>query len=441
MLLRNGSPRAAAPRVLGAALLAAAALAAFAAPGRTAGFALFEQGAAAIGRGGAYAAGADDPSALFYNPAALAGLDGSQLSVSPTLLFFDDSFAGAAPYPGFDVREETDRKAFPLPCVYASQRLQRRVTGAVGLFAPFGLETDWTNSADFSGRFVAWRSRIEQYDGAAALAAELSPRVRVGAALDLAFSKILLRRAVAAPLPGADFAPEVGTVQLESSHQSSVAGTFGIQVLPTDQIKVGATLRTGSSNDFQTPATFDYLAFTTGNAREDSTIAAQLPRNQDASVRIPFPMMLLAGIEARLSERLTAELDLNWTRWSTFDTVALVLSKNPERNVYAPEHWTDVTAVRLGLEYRLEPLRLRAGAYFDPTPQPAWAMSPLISDTNRLGFTVGAGYRAESGFRADAFALLVEFQNRSTDQANLNHLDGTYRPRAFIVGASAGWGR
>jgi long-chain fatty acid transport protein len=37
-----------------------------------AGFALFEQGAAALGRGGAFVAGVNDASANFFNPAGLA---------------------------------------------------------------------------------------------------------------------------------------------------------------------------------------------------------------------------------------------------------------------------------------------------------------------------------------------------------------------------------
>jgi long-chain fatty acid transport protein len=421
--------------------LLAIALAAIATSAHGAGFALFEQGAAAIGRGGACAAGVDDPSAVFFNPAALAGLPGTQLSISPSVILFDDSFAGVDPYPGYGVQEKTDLKAFPIPSVYASRSLVSGVTGALGVFAPFGLDTDWTNRSNFSGRFVAWRSRIEQIDAAAALGVEVTPKVRLGAALDLTFSKVLLRRAVAAPLPGSALAAEVGTVQMESSRQKKLAGTFGVQVLPTDNLKIGATLRTGSSNDFTTPAVFEYHAFTIGNVHADSAIAAQLPATQDASVSVHFPLMFLAGVEAKLSESVTAELDFNWTRWSTFDTVALVLSKNPERSVYALERWTDAAAMRLGLEYRWEEYRLRAGAYYDGTPQPASAMSPLVSDTDRLGFTLGAGYRGEGGFRADLYALLVTFGNRSTELANLNHFDGTYKPRAFIAGASVGWAR
>ena len=50
---------------------------------------------------------------------------------------------------------------------------------------------------------------------------------------------------------------------------------------------------------------------------------------------------------------------------------------------------------------------LRAGAYYDATPQPEWAMSPLISDTDRIGVTAGAGFRADNDLTADVYALHV----------------------------------
>ncbi|MBI5836909.1 MAG: outer membrane protein transport protein [Candidatus Eisenbacteria bacterium] len=424
--------RAAAPPLLVLATLLGAATA------HAAAFALFEQGAAAIGRGGAFAAGVDDPSALFYNPAALAGLDGTQLLLSPSLILFDDSFSGVDPYPGYGVEESTAQKAFPLPSFYLSRGITRGVTAAVGLTVPFGLQTDWTNSRTFSGRFVAWNSRIEQIDASAGLAAEVAPRFRLGASLNMTWSKILLERAVAAPLPGTDVAPEVGKVGLESGRETALGGTFGAQWVPSDRVSLGGTLRTGTSNEFVTPARFTYYPFTTGNHAADSTIAATLPHDQDATVKVRFPLMLLAGLQVKLTPELAAELDVNWTRWSAFDTITLALSRNPERSVVAPQAFHNAAAVRLGLEYRLDEYILRAGAYYDATPQPEWAMSPLISDTDRIGLTAGAGFRADSGLSADIYALLVMFRNRSTEFGNLNHFDGTYKPRAFIFGASLG---
>jgi long-subunit fatty acid transport protein len=58
------------------------------------GFAIDEQGAAAMGRANAFSAQADDPSALFYNPAGIGQLEGTEISVGTTFIvkfFFNET--------------------------------------------------------------------------------------------------------------------------------------------------------------------------------------------------------------------------------------------------------------------------------------------------------------------------------------------------------------
>src|SRR5512144_849353 len=73
-----------------------------------AGYGIYEQGAAVLGMGGAGTAGVSDPSAVFFNPAAMTGLTGTRVYGGGTFLQSFTSFAGVAPHPGFGVTEETD---------------------------------------------------------------------------------------------------------------------------------------------------------------------------------------------------------------------------------------------------------------------------------------------------------------------------------------------
>src|SRR5262249_37596127 len=154
-------------------------------------FALFEQGVTALGRGGAWVAGANDASAVFFNPAALAGLPHAEIRLEPSAIVFKDTFEGADPYPGYGVSAETRQKFFPMPVAYASRPLSERAVVGLGLSAPFGLETDWTADSTFAGRFLSRRARIEQVVASAALGAALSPRWRAGAAFNVSFSKVV----------------------------------------------------------------------------------------------------------------------------------------------------------------------------------------------------------------------------------------------------------
>ena len=82
--------------------LSVVALAALAAgPVHGAGFSIFEQGAKALGMGGAFTAQADDPSMLFYNAGGLAFVEKAGVSVGATWIRSTKAdFKGANPFPG-----------------------------------------------------------------------------------------------------------------------------------------------------------------------------------------------------------------------------------------------------------------------------------------------------------------------------------------------------
>src|SRR6266850_3822824 len=86
-----------------------------------AGYAIYEQGAAVLGMAGAGVASVSDASALFFNPAALARLEGSRLLVGGSVLSPVTSFAGMDPYPGYGVTEEMERQHFFPPTLYFSR--------------------------------------------------------------------------------------------------------------------------------------------------------------------------------------------------------------------------------------------------------------------------------------------------------------------------------
>ena len=90
---------------------------------RAAGYGLYEQGARALGQAGAFTARADDPSAIYFNPAGLSRLDGKALLLSPNLIVFKAEFTGIAPDPGYGVHESTVPKVFPPFAAYYAHGL------------------------------------------------------------------------------------------------------------------------------------------------------------------------------------------------------------------------------------------------------------------------------------------------------------------------------
>ena len=95
--------------------------------------------------GGAFAATADDPSAIFYNVAGIAQQRHTSFLAGGTFINFtneftgdpNDAFTSAAP------RGQYERHTFVPPNAYAIMPIGTNLTFGVGVFTPFGLRTDW----------------------------------------------------------------------------------------------------------------------------------------------------------------------------------------------------------------------------------------------------------------------------------------------------------
>lgn len=81
-----------------------------------AGFHIREQGAKAMGMANAFVAQADDPSAVFYNPAGIAFSEGAAMSLGVTVVNVPETeFSGTTKLgdraPGLGVEQNVDTKA------------------------------------------------------------------------------------------------------------------------------------------------------------------------------------------------------------------------------------------------------------------------------------------------------------------------------------------
>src|SRR6266849_5026423 len=61
------------------------------------GVSFTEQGAAATGKANAFTGEANDPSAIFYNPAGITQLPGTQFMIGTSIVKLDSTFRGSTP--------------------------------------------------------------------------------------------------------------------------------------------------------------------------------------------------------------------------------------------------------------------------------------------------------------------------------------------------------
>ncbi len=410
-----------------------------AAVARGAGYSIYEQGARALGMGGAGVASVADPTAVFFNPAALTRLEGTQVVAGGTMLSPVTSFAGVAPYPGYGVTEEMTRQSFYPPTVYITRRVRSGWAAGAGLNAPFGLGIEWKNPDRFSGRYIATKADLKNLNANLSAAWAPNPKWSAGVGLDLAFAKVNLQNRKQAVVPGGGGAvADVAKIVLDSDYKSGWGWNAAVSALPAPMWKLAATYHSRVIVKPSGSATFTQIP--TGNAAFDAGVAASLPPNQGVSTVLRFPAVWTGAVAFDPKANWTIEADANFFEWSAFSDLPIRFSQTSSANETLVEDYKDSWQFRVGAEHRLAKYTYRFGYYYDQGAAPDESVTPILPDANRHGATLGLGCKlgADQRWSLDLYDLAVFFENRSTNGVERNGFNGEYK--SFVNAAGVGLG-
>jgi long-chain fatty acid transport protein len=418
-----------------AGLAAAVLMVASAREGGAAGFALYDQSARGVGMGGAFTAQASDPSALFYNVAGIGFQEERRLSIGTNLFTLSTDFAGADPYPGIG-REESLDIAVPVPVGFYVHPVGGGVTLGLGVFAPFGLKTQW-DDPDFSGRFVSRLAKLDAIAINPSVGYRVSERLAIGGGLDVRVTAVQLERHVPFPHPVTGAILDVATARLESDRAVDLGFNLGILVRATSALSLGAAYRHRVTADLTGEA--DFTPRPTGSAPIDAVVRGVLPAQPvPLQTAIAFPGIASVGA-AYQAGGWTVEADVNWYQWSTFERIVLDFEGRDDLDQTIREEYENSLQYRVGAERALGPSwAIRGGYYYDESPAPAASVSPLLPDPNRHGLAIGGSWTSRR-LRLDGALGYVIGRDRSTEGLNRDGFDGTYRSTGFTVSAFLGY--
>jgi len=415
-----------------------------AAPVLGAGFGFFEQGSKAMGMAGAFTAQADDPSALFHNPGGLAFFDERQLAAGFSWIYTTEAdFTGAPPFPGPQGSAEQETLSQGLPHVYWVQPVNDVWKLGLAVNAPFGLVTEWQDPGNFAGRYLSTKAALRAVDINPMLGWQLTPKFGLGIGAIARFSDVELHRYIATQNPFTLRPADVGKLELVSDFHEGFGWNVGILHRFNNSFSWGLSYRSKVTVDYEGDARVRQIL--TGNTQFDTLVRSRVPFDTDlpVSTSIDFPDMASLGIAIALSRNLLLETDFNWSGWSSFDEVAIdftggATNSLPDSTI--PEHWDDVNNYRLGLRWARGPAsEWRFGYVFDESPQPEAAVSPLLPDADRDGFTVGYGHRGR--FSTDVALMYLKFDDRTRARSFVGEGDffGTYSTTAWLLGLTVGF--
>lgn len=413
----------------------ALALAALLAPAAAfaAGYGIYEQGAAALGMAGAYAASAHDATAQFYNPAALTRLEGKQLSLGGTWLTTRTSFAGVAPYPGFGVSEEMKSGNFFPPTIYWTNHFAQNWAYGVGVNAPFGLGIEWKNPETFTGRDRVTKANLQTIDGSFSLAWQRSPKLSLAVGANARFAKVELNN-IATFTGSGGGQINVSSAKLENDFTPGFGWHAALLRDFATNWKLAVTYKsevTVKVDDGR--ATFTQIP--TGNPALDAVVLAGLPPSQAVKTELVFPAQSVIGLAWNPMPNWTYEIDGVWTGWSAFQKLPLDFATTNSLDTELIEDYSDQWAIRVGAEHRLTNYTYRLGYYYDSAAAPPESVTPLLPDANRHGATVGLGMQ-RGNWTIDAYNLFLFVEKRSTEGRERDGFDGVYKSYVNALGAN-----
>jgi long-chain fatty acid transport protein len=165
------------------------------------------------------------------------------------------------------------------------------------------------------------------------------------------------------------------------------------------------------------------------------------------STTLHLPATAALGI-AYIRDRVTVEVDVDWTFWSSWKRLDIDIQPQGAllADINSRRSWKSVAALRIGGEYRVtNPLALRAGFVYDPTPVPADTMDAFLPDADRLNYMVGAGYKYKnwtfdgSYFYVDKKDRTVNNQTSGPFPSYGTGFNGTWSGDAHLVALDVGY--
>ena len=457
------------------------------------GFGIYEQGTCAMGRAGTgVAAPCSDGSAMFFNPAGLAGLTGAHATIGVTLIDIQGGFTDDV----FQQHTELDDPLIGVPQLYISYGATSKLGIGVGLFAPYGLETRWPMT--FDGRFAGYKNFLRSIYIQPTLAYQLTPRLSLGGGLDIVLGKVELNQRLdlaQAPVPasilpvspgmppavfgqfgiapGTDFA----NTHLEAT-KTTVGAHFGAIFKASDQLSFGANFLTQAKFEYSGTASFNQVL--TGLVVPASltvgalTIPAGTPidvllgapvtsgglglfdpatgvfRTQPVTTTIRNPAQLELGVAYKLANGWTLLGDYQLTWWSQFDELDITFPQDASgllsRKLF--ENYQNTSGFRFGAEWaKSAKWTLRGGYLHHDGAAPAETVTPLLPEGQRNEFTAGATVKLGKSLTADlAYQFVRQGDRRGrTREPIFNQVpttglnNGLYTLHAHLFGVSLGY--
>ena len=339
-----------------------------------AGFNLPDQDAFATARGEAFAATADNPSAIFYNPAGIAQLTGGNLRGGLYGIYLDPSYTSPTTGNSYD----NENKLHAIPQVFYTYGHENwPVSFGLGVYSPFGMGLEWPDGTGFRTATGGLESSLTYMTFNPVIAFKLAPNLFIGGGVSANYAYAHLKQGLTGN-PG-DY--------LEFKGDGWAVGyNFGALWQPCDELSFGGTFRSGTTANLQGHTLATYPGFPAYTSA--------------ASSEFNFPYETVLGVSYRPTPKWNLEFDAEYSDWGCVQSVD-IMQATPSplvslSSLSIPLDWDSSWYFEWGgTRYFDNGWHASAGYIFNENSVPDANYAPAVTDLNKHFFSIGTGYKGE----------------------------------------------
>ena len=329
-------------------------------------------GARAVGLGGAFTAVADDPSAVWYNPAGTAFYGDNVVLIGGELVILDRAYKPSAGSPlgmagvGDYIHENTAPQFTPVIGIttrfgYGKQPPSRFAL-SLAVYNPYGGAISFKSSDVMDKGILS--TTIADIEISPTLAYQVTDILSIGASLRIGVG-----------LFNVDDSENTFHAKM-SANGVGVGGALGVMVRPHWRVQVGAVYRTPLSIDMKGSGPL--------------TVGTQPSMNASAALKVTWPQSAGLGVAVWPHRRLMASIQGDWTGWSSVQRLDVAIGTLQPQTKWM--RYRDTYALHLGLQAVFTRFLVgRVGYTFDSNAIPDRDMRRENEDANKhtLGFGLG----------------------------------------------------
>lgn len=325
------------------------------------GFRLPNQDPEAIARGNAFAATADNPSAIYYNPAGITQLEGNHLRAGVYLLSTGVTYSSPAG------TAEADSDFQPVPQLYyVCSPAESQFSFGLGMYAPYGLAMDWGQNTPFST--LAEKGQILYACFNPVVAWQVHPTLSIAIGPTINYSKAEFERSIGLG-PGDRF--------IFKGDGVAYGFNAGIRWQPMEQLAFGVNYRSETEVEYEgRSALIPY--------------APQTPTHGP----LVYPQFVVVGVSYRPTKNWNFEFNVDWTEWSKVNDI--VFNGTAFGNVALPLNLKSSLMYEFGITRQFGNGYFGSiGYFYSENSFPDLNFNPILPDSNLHLGSIGFGHRGE----------------------------------------------